>query len=250
VRVGQTVRRPTGPWTPAVHSLLRHLERAGYQGAPRALGFDEKGREILSYIPGEAASGDTVPSYVWTQQTLISVAQMLRHYHEAAASFTPPASAEWQIVDIGPKEFEVICHNDLAPWNTIFRDGSPVAFIDWDLASPGLRVWDAAFVLWHFVPMYGDEKCSRLGCATTLDERARRARSFCDASGFPPSKSLISAVIQRQKRARQRIRTLADQGHASYVGLWQSGVGEAILREVAFVEANSRALARYLTEEP
>ncbi len=48
VRVGDTVRRNAGPWTPAVHALLRHLEYVGFTGAPRALGMDEQGREVLS----------------------------------------------------------------------------------------------------------------------------------------------------------------------------------------------------------
>jgi len=38
VRVGETVRRSTGHWTPAVHGVLRHLERAGFEGSPRVLG--------------------------------------------------------------------------------------------------------------------------------------------------------------------------------------------------------------------
>jgi hypothetical protein len=233
-----------------VHLLLRHLERVGYQGAPRVLGIDGRGREILSYVPGDVASGDNLPKYVWTQQTLIGVAQLVRRFHDAVASFTPPIPAAWQIIDIGSKESELICHNDLAPWNTVFQDGSPVAFIDWDLASPGLKAWDVTFALWHFVPLYDDEKSSRLGCEASLDERALRLRRFCDALGFPPSPNLISAVIQRQQRARHRIRTLADQGHAPYVRLWQSGVQQGILRDVAFVERNSHALARYLTQKP
>ncbi|HKW77884.1 MAG TPA: aminoglycoside phosphotransferase family protein, partial [Candidatus Limnocylindria bacterium] len=53
VRVGDTVRRRTGPWTPAVHALLRHLEKRGFP-APRVRGIDERGREILGYIEGEA----------------------------------------------------------------------------------------------------------------------------------------------------------------------------------------------------
>ena len=39
-RVGDTVRRGTGPWTPAVHALLRHLEGVGFDGAPMVLGID------------------------------------------------------------------------------------------------------------------------------------------------------------------------------------------------------------------
>src|SRR5690242_20727743 len=52
VRVGGTARRPAGPHTPAVHALLSHLHAAGFGGAPRPLGIDERGREVLSFIPG------------------------------------------------------------------------------------------------------------------------------------------------------------------------------------------------------
>jgi hypothetical protein len=55
VRVGDTVRRPAGPWTPAVHALLDHLHQVGFEGAPRALGVDERGREILTFVPGVVA---------------------------------------------------------------------------------------------------------------------------------------------------------------------------------------------------
>lgn len=44
VRVGDTVRRQVGPHTQAVHALLRHFERVGFDGAPRVPGFDERGR--------------------------------------------------------------------------------------------------------------------------------------------------------------------------------------------------------------
>ena len=33
VRVGDEVRRPTQPWTATVHSVLRHLEDIGFDGA-------------------------------------------------------------------------------------------------------------------------------------------------------------------------------------------------------------------------
>src|SRR5437879_2964164 len=41
VRVGATMRRPVGPWTPAVHALLNHLHAVGFDGAPRVLGLDD-----------------------------------------------------------------------------------------------------------------------------------------------------------------------------------------------------------------
>ena len=35
VRVGDTVRKPAGFWTPAVDALLTHLRQAGFTGAPQ-----------------------------------------------------------------------------------------------------------------------------------------------------------------------------------------------------------------------
>ena len=54
-RRGDIVIRDTGPWTPAVHLLLRHLEQVGFDAAPRLVGsgFDASGRETLTFIEGE-----------------------------------------------------------------------------------------------------------------------------------------------------------------------------------------------------
>ena len=51
VRVGDTVRRGAGPWTPTIHALLRHLRESGFAAVPEPLGIDEKGREIISLLP-------------------------------------------------------------------------------------------------------------------------------------------------------------------------------------------------------
>ena len=75
VRVGDTVRRTPGPWTPAVHSLLNHLEAGGFDAAPRALGFDEQGREVLSFVEGETPG-------VWTADGLAEAGRLIRRYHD------------------------------------------------------------------------------------------------------------------------------------------------------------------------
>jgi hypothetical protein len=43
-----------------VHALLGHLHAAGFGGAPRPLGLDEFGREVLTFIPGTIAWPDTL----------------------------------------------------------------------------------------------------------------------------------------------------------------------------------------------
>ena len=247
VRVGDTVRRPTGPWTPAVHALLAYLEQAGYLGAPRAFGIDDRQREILSFVPGEVPAADNPPPYLWTESALAGVAGLLRRYHDVVAGFVPPRDAAWQTDDASEQECEIICHNDVAPWNTVFLDGVSSAFIDWDLAGPGRRLWDVAYALWHFVPLYAEEKCARLGCDPSVDERARRARGFCDAYRLSTHADLIDAVLQRQWRARERIRTRAERGDPAFVQLWRRGVGAGILDDIAFVKRNAPALARYVS---
>ena len=54
-RVGDTVRRPRRATSAGVWALLEHLEREGFDGAPRFLGVDDLGREMLSFLPGTAA---------------------------------------------------------------------------------------------------------------------------------------------------------------------------------------------------
>jgi hypothetical protein len=59
VRVAETVRRPLPADPDYVHGLLLHLERCGFEGAPRFLGIDSRGREILSYIEGSTLARTT-----------------------------------------------------------------------------------------------------------------------------------------------------------------------------------------------
>ena len=71
-RVRDTVRRPLRPTSAATHALLRHLEEVGFDGAPRVLGVDDAGREVLSYIPGQAVTAPA-PDWGLTDAALRSV---------------------------------------------------------------------------------------------------------------------------------------------------------------------------------
>jgi hypothetical protein len=41
VRVGDTLRRTAGPWTPTVHRYLEYLAAAGVDWAPKPLGVEQ-----------------------------------------------------------------------------------------------------------------------------------------------------------------------------------------------------------------
>ncbi len=144
VRVGDTVRRPAGAWTPAVHALLLHLEKAGFEASPRVLGIDQRGREILTYIAGRVAWPWENFAPVATRDGLSKIAQIIHAYHAAVSSFVPPRDAKWS--ELCPRNgAEIICHNDFAPWNLIVGPSGSFTFIDWDLAAPGPRLSDLAY---------------------------------------------------------------------------------------------------------
>src|SRR5438552_9642669 len=239
VRVGDTVRREANRWTRTVQRVLKHLTDVGFEGAPAALDFDDQGREVLSFIEGEVGTGRP-PSYVWSDGVLIDVARLLHRYHDAASSFRVPADAHWQSPPREP--METICHNDVAPWNTVFRAQRPVAFIDWDWAAPGPRVWDLAFVAWQFVPLIDEDKCRDIGAPLPVANRARRLKLMCEAYGSTLDEAFLTTVGERMRSTYDGVKSLAEAGDELASRLWREGAGEGILREMAFVKTNALAL--------
>jgi hypothetical protein len=181
-RRGDVVLRPAGPWTPTVHSLLRHLEDAGFAGSPRVAGtgFAADGRETLSYIEGEVA--DSGPG---TVEGAFAIGKPLLELHEATASFRPGPDAIWPPWfgrDIGGP-VRVIGHCDVAAWNVVTRNGIPVALIDWETAGPVDPLVELAQACWLNAKLHGDDVAEREGLPPVAD-RARQLRAIVDAYGL------------------------------------------------------------------
>jgi len=234
VRVGDTFRRAAGPWSPAVHALLRHLEAVGFDGAPRFLGIDKRGREVLSFVQGATLRPD-IPD--WSEDLLAGIGRLLRRYHDAVAGFTPPPDAAWQFGVGAPTEGEVVCHNDTGPWNVVVRGGAPVALIDWDLAAPAPRTWDLANALWRFVPLY---QSGALGSLTrdfgTPAEQGQRARALCDAYGLVAGErvGLVERIERRIRVSHDTLATRAAAGDPAWVRMWREGHGTENAENIAY----------------
>src|SRR3712207_2767826 len=80
VRRGHAVHRSAGPWTPTIHRLLDHLHVQGITWVPRPLGFDERGREVLTYLPGTVPTYP-MPSWVWSAEVLVQAGKRLAELH-------------------------------------------------------------------------------------------------------------------------------------------------------------------------
>ena len=241
MRVGDTVRRRAGPWTPAVHALLRYLETAGFE-APRVQGMDEQGREVLGFIEGVAHPGnpEPLPEWVFAEEHLLGAARFLRRYHDLVARFQPPPDALWRLVS--PQPHEIICHNDWSPWNALYRDGQLAVMLDWDLAGPGPRIWDIANAAYCWVPLI-----STAISMPDLDERPRRLRLFCDAYGLRDRRGLVAAMRARLIHVGQFIdeqARLGDLGMQKLVG-WDTP-RRMFEDDVGFLDRHSEALGRAL----
>jgi aminoglycoside phosphotransferase (APT) family kinase protein len=227
VRVDETVRRSTGPWTPAVHALLQHLAAVGFQGAPRVEGVDDRGREVLEYVAGEVRDS-------YDDEELIAVGELIRRLHDATTTFQPPEDAAWQRLVGTPEAAEVVCHNDLSPANLVWSDGCPRAFVDWDLAAPGPRSWDVAYALYRFVPFYRDEDCRRLGIP--IRPRAPRVAAVCGAYGIDATTELLDVVERRIRALYDTARVRGEAGVPGWSDVWRQTRGEQWLRSLGFVQ--------------
>ncbi len=94
VRVGDTVRRPRRPFSATVQAFLSHLHSAGFTAAPRPLGFDEQGREVLSFVAGEVPR-EPLPDWATGIDVLADMARLIRAEHDAAEGWVPPPDAVW-----------------------------------------------------------------------------------------------------------------------------------------------------------
>lgn len=166
VRVGDTVRRPAGAWTAAVHALLVHLHEVGFPGAPRSFGLDERGRHVVEWIDG-AVTHPYEPG-----PSLVEVGRLARRFHDATAGFVPPADAVWGVV-IPPEGTDLVVHHDLASWNLVHGAGRTV-LIDWDTAGPGTRLGDLAYASLSFADL-APSGIRALADGYALDEARRRA---------------------------------------------------------------------------
>jgi hypothetical protein len=141
VRVGDTVRRPARFGNQLMRDVLVHLERVGFGAAPRWLGFDEQGRDVLSWIDGDTFTqrsqmhpyiGDPPVRIAFGDEQVAAAMQLLRRYHDAF-------------------EGEIVCHGDFGPWNLVWRDGMPFAVIDFDAVYRGAAADDVGYALRMFV---------------------------------------------------------------------------------------------------
>jgi hypothetical protein len=241
-RVGNTVRRPLRATSDATHALLRHLEEVGFDGSPRVLGLDEMGREVLSYVPGQAVIAPA-PAWGLTDAALDSVGRLLRRFHDAASGFDP-APYLWSHATPSPFDGAGIAHNDPNLDNVVFRDGRAVALIDFDLAAPGTAVWDVAAAARLWAPLRAP--------VDTLDVRhnreLHRLRLFVDAYRLddPGRAGFVAALRANHEWMCGIVRDGAARGVPGFAEYWTPEAAARAARTRSWFDRNADAITAAL----
>jgi hypothetical protein len=208
VRIGETVRRPTGPWTPAVHALLKHVSAAGLRAVPRVHGLDARGREVLDYLPGEVVDVD---ADLLGDARLADLGCWTRELHEAGRGFSHPGP--WRFTS--PGDHPLVTHNDLGAYNVAFEGDRVSGVFDWDVAAPGSVLFELAHIAWSTVPLFRP---------VPDDVVARRLGILASAYAGPTAVEILGAVPDRVRSVVAGIRAGIEAGDRSLERL--AAIGE------------------------
>ncbi|HZC73997.1 MAG TPA: hypothetical protein VE442_25140 [Jatrophihabitans sp.] len=247
VRIGDTVRRPHQDSGERVAGYLRHVEAAGFDGAPRYLGVDAQGRDVLTYLDGEVPGSPVEP---WAAQDAVlpGVARLLRRLHDASDGY----AASPRPVDPGrpqPRfpegEPRIFAQRDVTPQNTVFRDGEAWGLVDFDLSDWTTRSIDLANTAMHWVPMC--DPADREPVYASVDV-AERLKLMLDAYGrdhFSAAKFLHAAQL-RFAGSHAIMKWNAANLGGGWQRMWDEGVGEVIRRRIDWFAAVRNDLANAL----
>ena len=233
-RIGDTVRRPMGYSSPAVHALLRHLERVGVGGAPRALGVDDEGREVLTYLQDESALRSW-PPVLLSDWGIVTLANWLREYHRLVVRFVPLTDSQWMIPELRREPRQIVRHRDLGPWNSIWQRESLVGFIDWDKTEPGYPVQDVDQLVWYETGPIGPRRKSDYGFDPIPDVHHRFAL-VCYLFGMAVS-DVAGVLAKLHTEDLYRMERFSAHRMEPWLS-WKNQHGDELAEEVTWLKRN------------
>jgi Ser/Thr protein kinase RdoA (MazF antagonist) len=242
---GDTVLRPLGPHSPAIHALLRHLREDGFTGAPEVVGIED-GQEVLRFIDGEVPVPPTPPGGGWpvvSAARLSSVGQLLSVFHAASSRFSVPPGATWQGGAPAPFDGDLIAHNDPVVGNIVFCGERAIALLDFDYAGPSDPIWDVAIACQHWVPLADPADFVDGGGVDNWNAKQRLA-AFRDGYGLRADRlsHLFDAVETYLKRGLFGVQERVEAGEPAFVSYWQAGLGERLSRASSWVRVHRSSL--------
>ncbi|TFD34131.1 phosphotransferase [Cryobacterium cryoconiti] len=232
VQVGGTVRKPWIENTAFVQSYLAILRAHGVD-APQPLGRDESGRQSVEFAEGSMASSQ-MPLRA---ADLRRVGRMIRRIHDVSESVPIPDARDWEML-LPVENPNLMCHNDLAPWNLVI--GDRWVFIDWDATGPSTRLWDLAYAAQAFGMLIKGEP---------VEAAASRLRAFVDGYGADTElrAALPAAMAKRTAAMFDMLRNANETGHQPWADMYVNGHGDFWRDAAEYVTQNQTAWERALS---
>ncbi|MBM7781854.1 phosphotransferase [Arthrobacter tumbae] len=232
VRVGKTVRKPWQRKSAVVQSYLQSLRGAGVV-APKPLGRDSDNRHVVEYVAGDLALNHLPLS----TDALFRIGRMVRQIHDASETFPLPQRDDWNL-PLPAEAPNLMCHNDLAPWNLIV--GERWVFIDWDGAGPSTRLWDLAYAAQSFSSMFEGQP---------VEEAAVNLKAFVDGYGadIELRRALPDAMSQRTQAMYDLLEESHRTGFQPWASMYVDGHGEHWRDASAYVQQNHAAWEQALS---
>ena len=239
--IGDKVYRASGTWSNQIHKFLNFLHINGFVKVPKALGFDNQNREILTFVPGENYDYP-LPENAISSEALVSSAKLLRSYHDVAQKFLESSEYRhntWMFQAIDPKQ--VICHNDFAPYNICFKERKAVGIIDFEAAIPGPRTWDIAYALYRFAPFTNPKNDDGFG---EITEQTSRACLFLDCYGLANEErtNLVELIIKRLEALVGFLIESAEKGNPKYLQNLQDQHHLKYLEDIEYIKKHKKAI--------
>lgn len=232
VRVGGTVRKPWIENTSVVQSFLAALRSHGVD-APQPLGRDESGRHTVEYVEGSIA----LSQMPLGTDDLRRVGRMIRQIHDVSESVPIPEQSSWNML-LPADDPNLMCHNDLAPWNLVI--GDRWVFIDWDAAGPSTRLWDLAYAAQAFGMLFEGEP---------VESAASRLAAF--VYGYEADsllrEALPVAMAKRTRAMSDLLRTANGTGLQPWADMYMNGHGDFWHDATEYVTRNQTAWERALS---
>ncbi len=180
---------------------------------------------------------------MWSDSVLIEIAKMLRLYHDAVSDFL--INDSWIPIDNTPKQFEVLCHNDFAIYNIIFKHERPLGIIDFDVAGPGPRTWDIAYALYTCLPLsrfYHSENGEKVyyDSKKHANRFKHRIRLFFDSYGKEINEDFLDIVILRLEGLCKTINRKAIEGDAAFQKMVDEGHLEHYQKDIKFIRVHGK----------
>lgn len=152
VRKGNRVHRPATENSRVVEAVLRYLEAAGYDAAPKFEGSDSEGRDVLSWVEGTVYS-TTLPAWISAPTTVAKVSSLVRRLHDALRDFADPFP--WKPKFPAPPSLrgDQLCHGDVGFGNVVFRGHDPIALIDFEFIVRADPLLDVAAIASQWTPV-------------------------------------------------------------------------------------------------